>query len=101
MGFLRGYAGGNCGHYGPWIASFLKGHSMYPFGNAVLASAGESNVKWDHSVGGSRGAGRHGASCLALPRLCLRILFGSGSSGSFGSAVAVAQPSPKTLGLRD
>ena len=56
---------------------------------------------FDHSVGGSRGAGRHGASCLALPRLCVRILFGSGSSGSFGSEVAVAQPSPKTLGLRD
>ena len=56
-----------------------------------------------HSVGGARGAGRHGASRLALPRLRLRVrvLCRKQSSGRFGLRMAVVEPSAKTLGFRE
>ena len=49
---------------------------------------GATPVKRTGCAGGARGSGRHGASRLALPR------------AASGSAMAVVEPSAKTLGSR-
>ena len=70
------------GFGGPWA-----GRSKWAFCEAVQAVVTNGSCKvfyLDHSVGGAGGAGRHGASRLALPTLLVRVLGRLRTPGRFG-----------------